>query len=756
MPKKILLADDSITIQKVVELTFSDGDYEVTAVNNGAKAIAKLGEMRPDIILSDIIMPEKNGYEVCEFVKSHPEFRNIPVVLLTGTFEPFDPDRAEKAGCDAVVTKPFESQSLIHRVEELISAAQAAAPAPAAAPEPPAAEPSPWMDETVPTSTTESPFGGFPPQSGGFSTQSGGFAPQDAGFAPAPAAEPFAHNADIFSAAPTPDRTTEMPFDSQPAFGGSDEAAFGGETRAFPKMSFDDFQQASQPSTPAMPEWATPEPPPAPEPSPWDEQPAFGGETRAFQKLSFEEMQQSQPEPEPLSSGDAFSTPDTDYPAATPYSAPAAEPSPWDDQGSNFGDETRAFQKPSFEDLAAPAPAPESFAPPVAEPSPWDEQQELAGETRAFQKLSFDDVPQASSPEPLHVTPAPSPWDEPATEPEPSAFAGGETQAFPRMSFEELQQASSAQPDYTSSGSGFGTSSADFGASTPDFNASADFDAADNGQQTADNAPSPENPWDAPAPAAASAWDEPSASTPAWAMPEEPATTSSWNDEPAPQPDAPAWGEPESPQPEPQETAAWDEPAPAAPWGEPEPEPLTSAPSWSPTADTSSIEVPSSNESFTTVPASPFSDSLHAEETPFSMPSAEAEPPSSSFDAAEEAPLGQPSEPVWSPAAVSAPEPEPNVPSYEPEPEAEEPAAAAAASFYTPAASAPASSEVSSSPGELSSSPGELSEEQIERIALRVVQLLSDKAVRDIAWEVIPDLAEMVVKERIRELETEA
>src|SRR5437773_3871036 len=151
MPKRILLADDSITIQKVVELTFSDGDYEVTAVNNGSKAIQKLSEMRPDIILSDIIMPEKNGYEVCEFVKSHPEYRTIPVVLLTGTFEPFDPDRADKAGCDAVVTKPFESQSLIHKVEELISSAQSAPPAPPAAepvPEPAtfAADTSPWAE----------------------------------------------------------------------------------------------------------------------------------------------------------------------------------------------------------------------------------------------------------------------------------------------------------------------------------------------------------------------------------------------------------------------------------------------------------------------------------------------------------------------------------------------------------------------------------------------------------------------------------
>src|SRR5438105_10837165 len=98
MAKRILLADDSITIQKVVELTFSDGDYEVTAVNNGNKAIQKLSEMRPDIILSDIIMPEKNGYEVCEFVKSHPEFRSIPVILLTGPLEQFAPARTDMSG----------------------------------------------------------------------------------------------------------------------------------------------------------------------------------------------------------------------------------------------------------------------------------------------------------------------------------------------------------------------------------------------------------------------------------------------------------------------------------------------------------------------------------------------------------------------------------------------------------------------------------------------------------------------------------
>src|SRR5688572_2388589 len=196
MPKKILLADDSITIQKVVELTFSDGDYEVTAVNNGAKAVAKLAELRPDIILSDIIMPEKNGYELCEYVKSHPEYRSIPVVLLTGTFEPFDPDRAEKAGCDAVVTKPFESQSLIHKVEELIAQAQSApAAAPTAAAAPPAQEPaaSPWLDETPEPAPPPPPRSPAP------------FSPFSSATEAVPALDlsGYTHDSDIFGAAPS-------------------------------------------------------------------------------------------------------------------------------------------------------------------------------------------------------------------------------------------------------------------------------------------------------------------------------------------------------------------------------------------------------------------------------------------------------------------------------------------------------------------------------------------------------------------------
>ena len=100
MGKKILLADDSITIQKVIELTFSDEDFEVVTVGNGRLAVEKVQDVRPDLVLCDIIMPEKDGYEVCDFIKKTPSLAHIPVLLLTGAFEPFDQDRATRVGCD--------------------------------------------------------------------------------------------------------------------------------------------------------------------------------------------------------------------------------------------------------------------------------------------------------------------------------------------------------------------------------------------------------------------------------------------------------------------------------------------------------------------------------------------------------------------------------------------------------------------------------------------------------------------------------
>ena len=121
MARKILLADDSVTIQKVVELTFMDEDYEVVAVGNGDEAIASLGEDPPDLVIADVHMPGANGYEVCRAAKERDP--GIPVLLLVGTFEPFQEDDARSAGADQHLKKPFDSQELLRRVEDLLSSA---------------------------------------------------------------------------------------------------------------------------------------------------------------------------------------------------------------------------------------------------------------------------------------------------------------------------------------------------------------------------------------------------------------------------------------------------------------------------------------------------------------------------------------------------------------------------------------------------------------------------------------------------------
>ena len=120
MARKVLVADDSVTIQKVVGLTFANEDFELSFVDNGEEAIAVAKQIKPDLIMADVLMPAKSGYEVCEIVKSDPELQHIPVLLLTGTFEPFDADRCARVGADGTITKPFESQTLIREVRELL------------------------------------------------------------------------------------------------------------------------------------------------------------------------------------------------------------------------------------------------------------------------------------------------------------------------------------------------------------------------------------------------------------------------------------------------------------------------------------------------------------------------------------------------------------------------------------------------------------------------------------------------------------
>ena len=120
--RKLLLADDSATIQKVVDLTFADEGVRVLAVNNGQEAIDKIPEFLPDIVLADVFMPSPNGYEVCRYVKTNEKLKHIPVMLLVGSFEPFDEAEARRVGADDILTKPFSSiRRLIDRVGALVS-----------------------------------------------------------------------------------------------------------------------------------------------------------------------------------------------------------------------------------------------------------------------------------------------------------------------------------------------------------------------------------------------------------------------------------------------------------------------------------------------------------------------------------------------------------------------------------------------------------------------------------------------------------
>jgi len=118
---KLLLADDSVTIQRVVELTFSGEDVQVVTVGDGEQAIARIPVEHPDIVLADIGMPKRSGYEVAAFVKGRPDLSHIPVLLLAGAFEPVDEARAQQVKSDGVLVKPFEPQQVISRVRELIN-----------------------------------------------------------------------------------------------------------------------------------------------------------------------------------------------------------------------------------------------------------------------------------------------------------------------------------------------------------------------------------------------------------------------------------------------------------------------------------------------------------------------------------------------------------------------------------------------------------------------------------------------------------
>lgn len=119
--RKLLLADDSVTVQKVVNLAFESEDIEVITADNGVSAFEKFVEFAPDLVMADINLPGANGYEICERIKQDEETKHIPVVLLVGSFVPFSEEKAERVGANGFLKKPFQSIGLlINKVTELL------------------------------------------------------------------------------------------------------------------------------------------------------------------------------------------------------------------------------------------------------------------------------------------------------------------------------------------------------------------------------------------------------------------------------------------------------------------------------------------------------------------------------------------------------------------------------------------------------------------------------------------------------------
>lgn len=138
---RILLADDSPHAQRMGERILREEGFEVVTLTDGENTILRLKEVDPDLILADVFLPNKSGFDICRHVKSSPRHRHTRVVLTAGLLEPFDEDEARRAGADAILKKPFEASKVVQTIKPLLAQAETARKEAPVEPEPQPPEP---------------------------------------------------------------------------------------------------------------------------------------------------------------------------------------------------------------------------------------------------------------------------------------------------------------------------------------------------------------------------------------------------------------------------------------------------------------------------------------------------------------------------------------------------------------------------------------------------------------------------------------
>jgi CheY-like chemotaxis protein len=116
----VYFIDDSATMREVIKIAFRRENINVVACHDAATALGQIEESRPDVVITDVIMPEKDGYEVCQYIKSHPNLGKTPVILMSGVVNRAVAERAFAVKADELLRKPFQPQDLITRVKHLL------------------------------------------------------------------------------------------------------------------------------------------------------------------------------------------------------------------------------------------------------------------------------------------------------------------------------------------------------------------------------------------------------------------------------------------------------------------------------------------------------------------------------------------------------------------------------------------------------------------------------------------------------------